>query len=58
MREGLHWSRPRLAKVSGVPLWYLEAFENDEEIPLVLASFRSDLRSALEINTKYFGFMS
>jgi Helix-turn-helix len=52
MRERLNWTRSKLAKVSGVPLWYLEAFENGEEIPLILASFQSDLRVALEINTK------
>jgi Helix-turn-helix len=54
MRERLNWTRSKLAKVSGVPLWYLEAFENGEEIPLILASFQSDLRVALEMNTKYY----
>jgi hypothetical protein len=54
MRERLNWTRSKLAKVSGVPLWYLEAFENGEKIPLILASFQSDLRVALERNTKYY----
>jgi DNA-binding transcriptional regulator YiaG len=53
IRERLNWTRSKLAKVSGVPLWYLKAFESGEEIPLILASFQTDLRVALEINTKY-----
>jgi hypothetical protein len=36
--ERLIWTRPDLARAPGVPLWYLEAFENGEEIPLILAS--------------------
>jgi hypothetical protein len=54
MRDRLKWTRPRLATASGVPLWYLEAFEDGQEIPLVLASFKNDLRLALEIRSKYF----
>jgi DNA-binding transcriptional regulator YiaG len=53
MRERLNWTRAKLAKVSGLPLWYLEAFENGEEIPLILASFQTDLHLTLEFNTKY-----
>jgi hypothetical protein len=67
MRERLNWTVSKLAKASRVPLWYVEAFENDEEIPLILAThcismalnmrlvarcFQNDLRVALEINTK------
>lgn len=35
MRERLNWTRPDLARVAGVPLWCVEAFENGEEIPLI-----------------------
>jgi hypothetical protein len=48
MRERVNWTRPDLARASGVPLCYVEAFENGEGIPLILASFQSDLRVALE----------
>ena len=49
MRERLNWTRPDLARVSGVPLWCVEAFENGEEISVNLTGSRmvkdqSDLR--------------
>jgi hypothetical protein len=51
MRERQNWTRSQLAKASTVPLWYIDALESGEAIPLILASFQSDLRRALEINT-------
>ena len=47
-RERLNWTRHDLATATGVPLWFIAAFEDGKATPDFLAGYEVNLRATLE----------
>ena len=47
-RERLNWSRQELSKATGVPLWFIAAFEDGKEPAAFLAHHELAMRDAFE----------
>ena len=47
-RERLNWTRHELATATGVPLWFIAAFEDGKATPDFLAGHEVDLEADLE----------
>ena len=47
-QERLNWTRHELATATGVPLWFIAAFEDGRSTPNFLAGYEINLGAALE----------